>query len=162
MEDDRKDSLMDYMEQGVDRSIETKFAVRYSETDQMKIVHHSNYAVWFEAGRTDFFAKIGLSIGQIEESGVLLPLYEMNCRFKSPARYEDEIIVKTKLDSIAKVRIIFSYQVINASNQKILATGKTMHAWTNKHLKPINAETSIPDVYSLLRQYCLENSSEYD
>jgi len=162
MDDDKKNSLMDYMEAGMDRSIETKFFVRYSETDQMGIVHHSNYAVWFEAGRTEFFTKLGLSIGQIEESGVLLPLYEMNCRFKSPARYEDEIIVKTKLDSIAKVRVIFSYQVINTSNQKILATGKTMHAWTNKHLKPVNAEALIPDVYSLLCQNCLESSSYYD
>ena len=153
MYDDKKDSLIDYMEAGKVESIETKFVARYAETDQMGIVHHSNYAVWFEAGRTEFFTKLGLSIRKIEERGVLLPLYEMNCKFKSPAQYEDEIIVKTKLDSMAKVRVIFSYQVINATNEKILATGKTMHAWTNKYLKPINAETSIPDVYSLLRQH---------
>ena len=153
MYDDKKDSLIDYMEAGKVESIETKFVARYAETDQMGIVHHSNYAVWFEAGRTEFFTKLGLCIRKIEERGVLLPLYEMNCKFKSPAQYEDEIIVKTKLDSMAKVRVIFSYQVINATNEKILATGKTMHAWTNKYLKPINAETSIPDVYSLLRQH---------
>ena len=140
MYDDKKDSLIDYMEAGKVESIETKFVARYAETDQMGIVHHSNYAVWFEAGRTEFFTKLGLSIRKIEERGVLLPLYEMNCKFKSPAQYEDEIIVKTKLDSMAKVRVIFSYQVINATNEKILATGKTMHAWTNKYLKPINAE----------------------
>jgi acyl-CoA thioester hydrolase len=152
MDDDKKNSLMDCMETGMEGSMETKLVARYSETDQMGIIHHSNYAVWFEAGRTDFFNKLGLSIRNIEERGILLPLYEMNCKFKSPARYEDEIIVKTKLESIAKVRVIFSYQVINADNEKILATGKTMHAWTNKYLKPINAETSIPDVYSLLCQ----------
>ena len=65
---------------------ETKIITRYSETDQMGIVHHSNYAVWFEAGRTDFFKKVGFSYKEIEGRGILLPLYEMNCKFKSPAR----------------------------------------------------------------------------
>ncbi len=110
MYNDKKNSFMDDLETGMARNMEIKFIVRYSETDQMGIVHHSNYAVWFEAGRTEFFTKLGLSIREIEKRGILLPLYEMNCRFKSPARYEDEIIVKTKLDSIAKVRVIFSYR----------------------------------------------------
>ena len=152
MNDYNTDKEIDSMESGNVGSIETKFVARYSETDQMGIIHHSNYAIWFEAGRTEFFTKLGISIGKIEEQGVLLPLYEMNCKFKSPARYEDEIIVKTKVESIAKVRVIFSYQVVNASNEKILATGKTMHAWTDRYLKLINAEASIPNVYSLLSQ----------
>ncbi len=131
---------------------ETKIITRYSETDQMGIIHHSNYAVWFEAGRTDFFKKLGISYREIESRGVLLPLYEMNCKFKSPARYEDEILIKTSLKVLTKVRIIFSYEVINHSDGKILSMGETMHAWTNKALKPVNAETTIPDVYSLLSQ----------
>ena len=131
---------------------ETKIITRYSETDQMGIIHHSNYAVWFEAGRTDFFKKLGISYREIESRGVLLPLYEMNCKFKSPARYEDEILIKTSLKVLTKVRIIFSYEVINHSDGKILSMGETMHAWTNKALKPVNAETTISDVYSLLSQ----------
>jgi len=131
---------------------ETKIIPRYSETDQMGIIHHSNYVVWFEAGRTDFFKKLGFSYREIERRDVLLPLYEMSCKFKSPARYEDEIVIKTSLKVLTKVRIIFSYEVINCSDGKILSMGETMHAWTNKALKPINAEITIPDVYSLLWQ----------
>ena len=129
---------------------ETKLTARYSETDQMGIIHHSNYAVWFEAGRTDFLKKAGIPNKEIEEQGVLLPLYEMNCKFKSPARYEDEIIVKTKLEYIGKVRIVFSYQVLNAKDGSVLTTGETKHAWTNKSLKPVNAQLLIPDIYNVL------------
>lgn len=129
---------------------ETKLIARYSETDQMGIIHHSNYAVWFEAGRTDFLKKAGIPNKEIEEQGVLLPLYEMNCKFKSPARYEDEIIVKTKLEHIGKVRIVFSYQVLNAKDGSVLTTGETKHAWTNKSLKPVNAQLLIPDIYDVL------------
>ncbi len=129
---------------------ETKLIARYSETDQMGIIHHSNYAVWFEAGRTDFLKKAGIPNKEIEEQGVLLPLYEMNCKFKSPARYEDEIIVKTKLEHIGKVRIVFSYQVLNAKDGSVLTTGETKHAWTNKSLKPVNAQLLIPDIYDML------------
>ena len=130
--------------------VETKLIARYSETDQMGIIHHSNYAVWFEAGRTDFLKKAGIPNKEIEEQGVLLPLYEMNCKFKSPARYEDEIIVKTKLEHIGKVRIVFSYQVLNAKDGSVLTTGETKHAWTNKSLKPVNAQLLIPDIYNVL------------
>lgn len=130
----------------------TRFIARYAETDQMGIIHHSNYAVWFEAGRTDFLKKAGVSNTNIEAKGILLPLYEMNCQFKSPAKYEDEIIVLTSLKQISRVRLYFSYQVINAVNQKLLATGETMHAWTDKALKPVNASKTVPDVYSLLSQ----------
>lgn len=128
----------------------TKIITRYSETDQMGIIYHSNYAVWFEAGRTDFLKKIGFSYKEIEGRGILLPLYEMNCKFKSPARYEDEITIKTSLKEITKGRVIFSYKVINDLDGKLLSLGETMHGWTNRDLKLINAEETIPEVYYLL------------
>ena len=131
---------------------ETTFTARYAETDQMGIVHHSNYTVWFEAGRTDFLKKAGTSNTSIEGYGVLLPLYGMNCQYKSPARYEDEIMVVTRLKKVSRVRLCFSYQVLNVVDHKLLATGETMHAWTDKSLKPVDAEKAVPDAYSMLSQ----------
>jgi acyl-CoA thioester hydrolase len=130
----------------------TIFTARYAETDQMGIVHHSNYAIWFEAGRTDFLKNAGVSNSSIEAKGILLPLYEMNCKFIAPAKYEDEVAVITNIKSISKVRISFTYKVMNANTGKLLATGETMHAWTDKALKPMNAEKTIPEVYSVLNQ----------
>lgn len=130
---------------------ETRFTARYSETDQMGIVHHSNYAVWFEAGRTDFLKKARCSNTSIEARGILLPLYEMSCQFKSPARYEDEIMVITRLKHISPARLCFSYDVLNDADHELLATGETLHAWTDKALKPVNAVKIIKDVYSMLK-----------
>ncbi len=132
------------------KQIETKFNVRYSETDQMKIVHHSNYTIWFEAGRSDFLKSVGIPVSDIENKGILLPLYEMNCKFKKPAKFEDEILVITGLKRLSCARIIFTYKVFQANTNVLLATGETMHAWTNKFFEPVNAMKTIPEVYDIL------------
>lgn len=130
---------------------ETRLTVRYAETDRMGIVHHSNYAVWFEAGRTDFLKKTGVTYSEVEARGVMLPLYEMTCRFKHPARYEDEIAVITRLKELGRVRLVLSYEVVNIKTNALLATGETHHAFTDTALKPLNAEKALPDVYALLK-----------
>ena len=131
---------------------ETKLTVRYAETDQMGIAHHSNYPIWFEAGRTDFLKSMGMSYSGMEKSGVLLPLYEMHVRFLSPAKYEDEILVQASLQSVSRVRVVFSYQVLRAGDGRPLAAGETVHAFTDKELKPVNAQKAVPFVYSALCQ----------
>lgn len=130
---------------------ETRLTVRYAETDQMGIVHHSNYAVWFEAGRTDFLKMTGVTYSQVEARGVMLPLYEITCRFKCPAKYEDEIAVITSLKELSRVRLILLYKVVNTKNDMLLATGETLHAFTDCALKPINAEKAIPDIFALIK-----------
>ncbi len=119
----------------------------------MGIVHHSNYSVWFEAGRTDFLKQTGVTYSRVEARGVMLPLYEITCRFISPARYEDEIAVITSVKALTRVRLIMSYQVVNVETNALLATGETMHAFTDRNMKPINAEKAIPDVYAHLEKY---------
>ena len=135
---------------------EMKLIARYAETDRMGIVHHSHYAVWFEAGRTDFLKKAGVSYSSLEAMGFMLPLYEMNCKFKSPAEYEDEILVITKISFMSPVRLHLSYQVINSANSKLLVTGETMHAWTDKTFKPVNAQKAIPEIYLMLNRIYAE------
>lgn len=130
---------------------ETKLTVRYAETDKMGIVHHSNYPIWFEAGRTDFLKQTGLSYSDVEARGVMLPLYEITCRFKTPAKYEDEITVITSLKELTRVRLILSYEVVNTRTKTQLATGETLHAFTDSALKPLNAERAIPDIYALMK-----------
>lgn len=129
---------------------ETGFTARYGETDQMGIIHHSNYPIWFEAGRTGFFKKIGIWYSKIEETGVLLPLTDLRCSFISPARYEDEIVIKTKPSKLSCVRLTFKYEVLNKDSGMLIAKGETSHAWTNRSLKPINIEKRMPELYEAL------------
>ena len=119
---------------------ETELIARYCETDQMGIIHHSNYPKWFEAGRTDFFKKLGLRYSKIEEEGVLLLLIDLKCSFKSPARYEDEILVRTKPVEMSCVRLSFSYEVFKKDDMSLLASGETSHAWTEKSLSRLYRE----------------------
>lgn len=129
---------------------ETKLTVRYAETDQMGIVHHSNYAVWFEAGRMELLESLGISNAQIEENGILIPLYKMKCQFKSPARFGEEVIVRSRISAVSRARLSFSYEVLRSSNDEVIALGETDHAWTDRALKPVNVEKRIPGIYRKL------------
>jgi acyl-CoA thioester hydrolase len=142
------------------KGAEIRFDVRYAETDQMGIVHHSNYPIWFEAGRTAFLKSRGMTYAGIEARGVMLPLYEMSCRFLSPARYGDEVLVVSRIKHLTRVRATFSYEVRNAQTGQLLVTGETLHAWTDKALKPINAGKMIPDIYAALNQAMQEEEKE--
>lgn len=129
---------------------ETRLTVRYAETDQMGIVHHSNYPVWFEAGRTDFIKMAGLPYSTIEASGILLPLIELKCKYIGFARYEDVITVKTKINDMTFTRIVFGYEIYNNNDTELITTGETFHVWTNREMKPINIKKHAGEIYQLL------------
>ena len=128
----------------------TCLKVRYAETDQMGIVHHSNYPVWFEAARTEFIKESGISYSKVEKKGLLLPLIELNCKYKSAAKYEDEILIKTFLIKLSFSRVSFGYEVYNKESGVLIASGETVHAWTDKSLKPSNIKKHFPDIYNLM------------
>ena len=128
---------------------ETKIKVRYVETDQMGIVHHSNYYAWFEVGRTEFFAYTGMSYRKLEEEGLFFPI-ESQCIYKEAAKYEDELTIRTFIHELKGARITFNYDVIRNLDGKLLATGKTVHAFVNPQFKPINLKKFHPKVWVLL------------
>lgn len=130
---------------------ETEIVVRYAETDQMGIVHHSHYAVWFEAARTDFFNQLGYRYSDMEDAGILLPLTDLACSYKKPARYEQTVVVRTRIEGLTGVRIAFAYEVVEGESGDTLATGETRHAWTGDDLKPFNLKKKRPAVYEALR-----------
>ncbi|WP_026073656.1 acyl-CoA thioesterase [Acetivibrio cellulolyticus] len=131
---------------------ETQFIARYAETDQMGIVHHSNYPIWFEAGRTDFLKKSGMANSKIEELGILLPLSHIDCAFKSPARYEGEIMVKTPLWEMSRARIEFEYEIVKDKGGAPTAIGGASHARADKSLKPLNIEKKLPERWCILKK----------
>jgi len=114
--------------------VETEMVVRYAETDQMGNAHHSNYPVWFEIGRTDFFKKIGFPYSQIESMGILLPLTDMKCKFIKPAKYEDTIVIETQISTLKHVRVGFHYDVYHKQMETLIASGETNHGWTDRQL----------------------------
>lgn len=130
---------------------ETTFRARYGETDQMGIIYHPNYYVYFEIGRTEFLREMGgMSYKNMEETGVMLPIVETHCRYRVPAKYDDELIVKTMIKDMTAARITFSYQLIRAVDEVLLAEGETTNAFVNIEGRPINLKKKYPDIYERL------------
>lgn len=124
---------------------QTKIRVRYKETDQMAVVYHSNYLVWFEIGRTEFFRELGLDYKIMEAEDILVPIVDVRCSYKSPALYDDELIIKTKIVEVKSVKVKFEYEIIR--DKSILATGYSVHAFTSKDFKIINLRKQYANIY---------------
>lgn len=132
----------------------TNVTVRYAETDQMGIVHHSVYPIWYEVARTEFTKELGLTYSQLEAMGVCTPLVELSCRYCRPARYEDELLVETWVSALSPARVEFSYRVFHKGEDQPLNWGKTVHAWTSaESLRPINMKKLQPDLYAKMEQF---------
>ena len=129
--------------------------VRYEETDQMGVAYHGNYYTWFEVGRSSFFRSLGYTYAQLEEEGIIMPVIESNCSYKNSAKYDDELLIRTKINQFKGVRLEFEYEVIRKIDDKLLAKGKTMHAFVNKDVKPVNFKKQNPKIWSLLSD-CIE------
>ena len=123
---------------------ETEIRVRYAETDKMGIVHHSNYLIWFEAGRSELCRARGFSYKEMEDQdNALMVVAESYCRYKSPAFYEDVLTVRTQVAEIRSRSIRFIYEVFRASDETLLAEGETLHLVTDENKKV----RLIPEVY---------------
>jgi acyl-CoA thioester hydrolase len=107
------------------RDFEFKVRVRYAETDQMGIVYHGNYAQYFEMGRVEWLRNIGISYKSMEENGVMLPVVSLTMNYKKPARYDDELSVKTILKSQTSVKVEFDYEIYN-TKRELLTTGNSI------------------------------------
>lgn len=123
---------------------ETEVRVRYAETDQMGIVHHSNYLVWFELGRSEFCRARGFSYKEMEEKdNALMVVAEVYCRYKSPAFYEDLLSIRTKLTEVRSRSVRFTYEIFRASDGAILAEGETHHLVTDNEKRV----RKLPEIY---------------
>jgi len=129
---------------------ETRFPVRYAETDQMGIVHHSVYPIWFECGRTDFIKHYGIAYNELEELGLMLPLIRLTCEYKNPVKYGDSVLVKTRLIKATKVRLVLGYEVYAENKNLFCVNGTTEHAWTATYLKPVNISKYRPEIFKKL------------
>src|SRR5579872_5039125 len=119
-------------------TIETSFRVRYAETDQMGIVYHANYLIWMEVGRVEYCRAAGLNYRDLErDDGILLIVAEANLRYISPARYDDEILVRTRVAAAHSRILRFAYEILDKTTGRMLATGETKHVFTDREHRPV-------------------------
>jgi acyl-CoA thioester hydrolase len=124
--------------------VDSRVRVRYKETDQMGIVHHSNYIVWFEIGRTDLCRETGFPYSEIERRGYLLVVTEINCRFRIPFRYDDEVVIRTSVAQAASRSLRFQYELRNATGETLHANGVSEHLWLDRESRrPVRADADV-------------------
>ena len=120
--------------------------VRYAETDKMGVVYHANYFMWFEMGRCELLRGIGRSYRDLEASGIGLPVIEAYCEYKSPARYDDELVVTTKGTLLSPARVEFEYEISRPIDATINAIGRTVHAAVDTTGRPCRLPVYIREL----------------
>ena len=126
------------------RVFETRIRVRYVETDQMGVVYHSNFLIWFEVGRVEAMRELGFDYKDMErEDGCFIAVVDARCRYKSPAYYDDEILVRTRMTNVRGSLIHFHYDIVRAVDGTLLAEGETTHIVTDRNMQ----KREMPEKY---------------
>jgi acyl-CoA thioester hydrolase len=132
---------------------QTRIRVRYAETDQMGVVYYANFFVWFEIGRVELLRQSGFDYKQMEiDDDCHIPVVEANCRYKSPARYDDELLLETSLLTLRRSVIQFGYRLLRPEKEAstLLAEGETTHITVNRSMRPVR----LPKKYvAVLEQF---------
>lgn len=122
--------------------------VRYAETDQMRVVYHANYLVWFEVARTDFLRATGWTYRDMEAEGTSLPVIEVGCTYRRPARYDDELDITAEGRLLSPVRLEFQYVVTRRADNEVVATGFSRHAALGPDGRPSRLPARVRDLFA--------------
>jgi len=114
------------------KSFAAEYRVTFSDTDAMGVVYYANYFEWFEIGRTEFFRSLGIPYKELDARGFVTPVVEAYCKFIKPARYDEILLIVTRVSVFKRATIRFEYSVIQKKDGLKLAEGYTVHAFLNK------------------------------
>jgi acyl-CoA thioester hydrolase len=128
------------------RTRTTRVRVRYADTDQMGVVYYANYLVWFEIGRTEWLRDAGWNYREMEETGVSLPVIEAHCEYRQPARYDEEIEIRTMAVAVTLARLRFDYQAVRVDGGALVAEGHTVHAALGANGRPCRLPVRVREL----------------
>lgn len=136
---------------------ETRLRVRFAETDQMGVVYHANYVVWFEVGRVELLRSLGFRYRDMERNeDCHIAVVDVRCRYKAPAMYDDEIVVRTQLKNVRESLLHFGYEVLRADDSSLLAEGETTHIVVNSKFE----KTVLPEKYAKVLNAALDKGPQ--
>ena len=136
---------------------ETTVRVRYAETDQMGVVYYGNYFTWFEIGRVELCRQLGFEYKRMEtEDDSFIVVADAHCRYKRPARFDDLLVIRTKISQSQRRTVRFDYEIIDQASGELLATGDTLHVICDRLGKP----KSLPEKYRKYFPVSKENSAD--
>ncbi|MCI8770743.1 MAG: acyl-CoA thioesterase [Lachnospiraceae bacterium] len=126
-------------------------SINYYETDQMGIVHHSNYIRFFEEARLMLMKQSGMDYRGLEEMGIIIPVTFVQCNYLVPLRFEDEVEIATRITKYDGIKMEVSYEIYQERAGQLCTTGKTGHCFLDRELKPIRMKRKYPDLFSKLK-----------
>jgi acyl-CoA thioester hydrolase len=123
--------------------------VHYYETDQMGVVHHSNYIRWFEESRTDLLEQMGISYARMEELGIIIPVLAVSCEFKQSVKYGETVRIIPRTETFTGLRMSLSYRIVDDASGELRAFGSSGHCFLDGKFKPLALKRLHPEVYEL-------------
>ena len=130
--------------------------VKYYETDKMGITHHSNYIRWMEEARIDFLDQIGYGYAKLESEGISSPVIGIECNYKTPTTFNDEVEIKAQIKEFKGVRLIIEYTMTNCKTGDLVAIGETRHCFLNGANKPVALKRDFPELDKKLKELMLK------
>ena len=124
---------------------EINIRVRYSETDRMGYVYYGNYATYFEVARVEALRELGITYKEMEDNGILLPVYHYDVKFHKPSFYDDELTIKTFIRAMPEARIVFDYEIFNQKKELVITAGTTLVFIDRKINRPCHAPPNVTD-----------------
>ena len=126
---------------------------KYYETDQMAVIHHSNYIRWFEEARVDFLDQIGFGYDKMEQAGILSPVISVSCDYKSSVRFNEQVAIQPKLEFFNGIKMNISYLITDVQTNQIRAIGESNHCFVAADFKPISLKKYKKELYDLLTEW---------
>ena len=130
----------------------TTYRVIYGDTDNMGQAYYGNYFRWFEIGRSEMFRDLGLSYKEVEDNGIYLPVSEAHCKYSSPARYDESLVIETSVDHSIKAGIKFEYKIYHENGETLVAHGYTIHPYVNTDGKVVRPPGFMREILSKTRE----------
>ncbi len=118
----------------------------------MGIVYHTNYIRWFEIGRTELMREAGVVYSHLEKDGFFLPLTQLSCHYLYPARYDDRVLVETRIEYFRRASVKFAYEIWDERRERLLVEGSTVHAFLNREGKIVRAPAWVGDIFASMQQ----------
>ncbi len=130
---------------------ETKIDVRYPDCDQMGIVHHAVYPIWYEIARMDFFSAMGFSFSDMHLRGINPPMVNLNLQYKSPVTYPGQVTIRTRMKSYAPKKLELCYEVYFGGGETPVASATSFHIWTGPDMKSLDMKQNLPGIYARIQ-----------
>ncbi|MFC0233150.1 acyl-CoA thioesterase [Vagococcus entomophilus] len=130
---------------------------QYYETDQMGIIHHSNYIRWFEEARSDLLDQLHFGYNVMEKKGVMIPVTEVTCTYKSMVHYNDSVYILPKITEFNGIRLTISYEIIDTNTKELRAQGTSSHCFLSRQQKIISIKKKHPEIFAIFEQILQQN-----